>query len=207
MVALLFFVMCATVGSIILTAATASSGRLKNLKEDDQGYFAASSAMNCVSDLIRDAKISVTYEAESSNGSVPSADEYSVVKKPEDDVLLSKMINRILEGAATPHEASGSISISSYEQVAVNLIFSMDSDYNLTVTITPEAGNDKDVEAGNDKEVIKSNVLKLTFPSMKSEQIQIIKHENVNKTERTATYKKVMTISWGECVVAKGSAN
>ena len=44
MVALLFFVMCATVGSIVLAAATVSSGRLAGikyylLKFDDNGYF------------------------------------------------------------------------------------------------------------------------------------------------------------------------
>ena len=48
MVALLFFVMCATVGSIILAAATASSGRLVNIRGDDQAYYATSSAAGLI---------------------------------------------------------------------------------------------------------------------------------------------------------------
>ena len=56
MVALLFFVMCATIGSIILAAATASSGRLKNLKADDQAYYANSSAMNLLGELFSDSE-------------------------------------------------------------------------------------------------------------------------------------------------------
>ena len=50
MTALLFFVMCATIGSIILAAATASTGRLANLVKKDQSYFATKSA----SDFLRD---------------------------------------------------------------------------------------------------------------------------------------------------------
>lgn len=52
MVALLFFVMCATIGSIILAAATVSSGRLKNLMESDQRYLAVTSAGDMVSEII-----------------------------------------------------------------------------------------------------------------------------------------------------------
>ena len=56
MVALLFFVMAATIGSIILAAATASSGRLAGLVEQDQTYFAASSAANLMTDVICGSK-------------------------------------------------------------------------------------------------------------------------------------------------------
>ena len=55
MVALLFFVMCATIGSIILAAATASSGRVKNLKADDQAYYVNSSAVNLLGDILSDS--------------------------------------------------------------------------------------------------------------------------------------------------------
>ena len=43
LVALLFFVMCATVGSIILAAATASAGRMKSYAETDRQYYLNSS--------------------------------------------------------------------------------------------------------------------------------------------------------------------
>ena len=52
MVALLFFVMCATVGSIILAAATASSGRLANLRKEDQSYYAISSAADLFAEMM-----------------------------------------------------------------------------------------------------------------------------------------------------------
>ena len=52
MAALLFFIMCATVGSIILAAATASSGRLAGLKRNEQAHYAVSSAAEMFSKLI-----------------------------------------------------------------------------------------------------------------------------------------------------------
>ena len=52
MVALLFFVMCATVGSIILAAATASSGRLANLRKEDQSYYAITSAADLFAEMM-----------------------------------------------------------------------------------------------------------------------------------------------------------
>lgn len=44
MVALLFFVVCATVGSIVLTAATAAAGRMDGLKKNNQEFYALKSA-------------------------------------------------------------------------------------------------------------------------------------------------------------------
>ncbi len=44
MVALLFFVVCVAVGSIILTAATAASGRMTGIKKTNQDFYALKSA-------------------------------------------------------------------------------------------------------------------------------------------------------------------
>lgn len=57
MVALLFFVMCATVGSIILAAATASSGRLANLRKEDQSYYAITSAEDLFAKMMEENKV------------------------------------------------------------------------------------------------------------------------------------------------------
>ncbi len=49
--ALLIFLVCAVVGSAVLVAGTAAAGRMKNLAENDQRYYAVSSAAG----LLRDA--------------------------------------------------------------------------------------------------------------------------------------------------------
>ena len=44
MVALLFFVVCATVGSIVITAAMTASGRMTGIKKNSEDYYNLSSA-------------------------------------------------------------------------------------------------------------------------------------------------------------------
>ena len=48
MMALLFFVVCAVTGSMILLSATAAAGRLKGMKTSDQNYYAVYSATKMV---------------------------------------------------------------------------------------------------------------------------------------------------------------
>ena len=87
MVALLFFVMCATIGSVILAAATASAGRLKNLEKEDQTYYVTSSAAEAVSELIagkddnpgNKIRFRVTYDRENKNAPDPNDPKDSVI--------------------------------------------------------------------------------------------------------------------------------
>ena len=62
LVALLFFVMCATVGSIILAAATASAGRMKSYTESDRQYYLTSSAGKTLGEMIsgKNPQITIT---------------------------------------------------------------------------------------------------------------------------------------------------
>ena len=57
--ALLFFLICAVIGSVVLSAATASSGRLSNIADNDQRYYSVTSAAVLVKDLIEDNEFSV----------------------------------------------------------------------------------------------------------------------------------------------------
>ena len=58
-VALLFFIMCAATGSVILAAATTSTGRLAELQASDQNYYAVVSAAKLLRDEIDGQTISV----------------------------------------------------------------------------------------------------------------------------------------------------
>ena len=72
MAALLFFIMAATVGSIILAAATASSGRLAGLQRDEQAHYAINSAASMFSEVIKDKKVIVKVSRSENTGTVPS---------------------------------------------------------------------------------------------------------------------------------------
>ena len=54
MMALLLFLVCAVVGSAVLTAGTAASGRMAKIAESDQRYYSVNSAANLLIDLLQD---------------------------------------------------------------------------------------------------------------------------------------------------------
>ena len=60
MLALLFFIVCAVTGSMILTSAGVSAGRLENMKRRDQNYFAVRSAIKMCEQQIRDMNVAFT---------------------------------------------------------------------------------------------------------------------------------------------------
>lgn len=58
--ALLLFLVCAAVGSVVLTAATASSGRMSRLSEMDRRYYCVSSAASLLRDCMDGATVTIT---------------------------------------------------------------------------------------------------------------------------------------------------
>ncbi len=68
MMALLLFLTCAVVGSAVLTAGTAASGRMSKIAESDQRYYSVNSAANLLIDLLQDQTVTVR-KVESSKGS------------------------------------------------------------------------------------------------------------------------------------------
>lgn len=71
MMALLLFLVCAVVGSAVLTAGTAASGRMAKIAESDQRYYSVNSAANLLIDLFKDpVKITETVKKDASTGNV-----------------------------------------------------------------------------------------------------------------------------------------
>lgn len=59
-IALLLFLVCLAVSSVVLTAGTAAAGRLSELKEMDQRYYSVTSAAELVRDLVTEAPVEFT---------------------------------------------------------------------------------------------------------------------------------------------------
>ena len=60
--ALLLFLVCAVVGSVVLVAATSASGRLSGLAKADQRYYSVTSAAELIRDLYDGAEASAARE-------------------------------------------------------------------------------------------------------------------------------------------------
>ncbi len=101
MAALLFFVMAATVGSIVLAAATASSGRLAGLKRDEQAHYAVNSAADMFSKLLEDKEVILKLTLTEEDGTqsttlsyVDPSDTAEVLNNP-DALILPSLVNSL----------------------------------------------------------------------------------------------------------------
>lgn len=87
---LLFFVICAAIGSAIITAATASAGRMKNITTGDQNRYNVKSAVNLLKAELTQGSYQITYTIE--NGKIISAVDSDYNK---DISTLADVRNRI----------------------------------------------------------------------------------------------------------------
>ncbi|MBQ9328960.1 MAG: hypothetical protein IJ225_10590 [Solobacterium sp.] len=101
MLALLFFIMCAVVGSIVLTSASGVSGQLATMKKDDQEYYAVSSATRYIRDSLEDVEFTVTDVAtEGADGTVTYTDGVLIETgaAADDSSLLKDMLSQCFDG-------------------------------------------------------------------------------------------------------------
>jgi len=72
MAALLFFLVAAVCGSIILAAATATASRVKNQAKDAQAYYAVTSAAQLIRDDLMDSNWLITLEEQYEDNKIKS---------------------------------------------------------------------------------------------------------------------------------------
>ena len=217
MVALLFFVICATIGSIILAAATASLGRLNNLKRDNQTYFATSSAAEIVRNSIEEKEITIIITNN------PEIGSDTIVYSP-DDTFLSKLLSERLtlsyqmpvfgyettDVILSPSEAIASqsdnprnftisvndTSIENSDILATDVSMYLDKELNLIINIKP-----------HDEERQNLNNVEIVFRPKIKEKEAITENDNnqtINEDERETTRVKTLTISWIDPRITKG---
>ena len=80
--ALLLFLVCAVIGSVVLTAGTAASGRMSQIAEMDQRYYSVHSAASLLVDMME--KASVRVEKTVYTADPTKSDEYKYFEKDGD---------------------------------------------------------------------------------------------------------------------------
>ena len=85
MLALLFFVVCAVTGSMILVSATASSGRLEGMKRRDQNYYAVMSAVKMCEQQMKEMNVAFTDQLVVTEVEVESDDDDDTDSDDDDD--------------------------------------------------------------------------------------------------------------------------
>ena len=102
--ALLIFLVCTVVGSVILTSGTASSGRLSRLRDMDTRYYSVESAANLIQDTLNNRVVQASYEIDEDEEIVG---DINVTVDGEEDVFGTMLMDAVRmlirkEGASTP---------------------------------------------------------------------------------------------------------
>ena len=205
--------MCATVASIIVAAATASSGRLVTMKNSEQAFQTVSSATKILKDKITDKPIVVNI--------IEEGDKETIVCTPSDTIISSVLSERLsltyqapqltyktAENILRPSEAISvqpkrtfNISLTddtltNHELLNAEVSVYIDREMNLRVGVRPATAHLSPLH----------NIEILFKPKIKISE-KITENDNnrtVNADERVTKRIRTVDISWGDPVVEKG---
>lgn len=130
LIALFFLLMCALAGSVVLTAASTSSGRLVNLKKNEQSYYTVLSAAKLLKKEIEGEKYS-RYQIVSQSNELLT-DGYNEMPKKGMKDFLKKAADQVFESQSF-YSDRWTIKASETVIEEVTAQFSMDTHYNITI--------------------------------------------------------------------------
>lgn len=192
LIALFYFLVCAVVGAVVLTAATVTTGQLVALEESQQAYYSVSSA----AELLRDSIEGGTCKAPSSGGTDWTCSLLDQPNQPNTsagvDALndwLAGMVGKASQLTATNDVVSAAFDMtfsSSNEKVKesvldVSVEVTMRADYSLFFTLRPK----------NYSEPVGDYRMTLEIPAA------LLHDESGRNVER---------ITWERAIIGKGGA-
>lgn len=144
LLALLFFLLCAVAGSVVLAAGTASAGRVAGLKEDEQEYYTLTSAAKVIRDEITGEVISCWSLEEPSAISDQSEVQYNQEPKGYFQKLLKDAAAKVYMGRvqdADDYVKYMKITVEGDTEntLSVDARFTIDSKYNIDVVISRDS--------------------------------------------------------------------
>lgn len=190
LLALLFFLLCAMAGSIILSAGSAAAGRISGLKESEQAFYSVTSAAQVMRDEIEGQEFQAYTETR--EGGSPSTPVYE--KQPE-AVGMGKILNDAFEAIYKngDKEVKDTLQIkppSTYDSVmgTVTANFVMTDDYKIEITFSV-GDSEKYICKLTAKAIV--NISYSTREEQSGDQIITIEQEKIQ-------------VYWDECIIDKG---
>ena len=217
--ALLLFLVCAVVSSIVIVAGTTASGRLSQMAEMDQRYYAVTSAARLLNDLIDGKSVTVEIQDDvtyDKNRTVTKTVHTKSIVVDEDTVKIIEKSTEMKDGTKT--DDSAPLTLTVLERAASELAESVSaaggSATPVVMNLALNGGLDDDTLAALQMQVTKMQyadgtlefvvtnggdnpyTLGLTFTMTKDtkivQQTNVI-HEDGGKTETTKTR---ITMTW-----------
>ncbi|MDD3277259.1 MAG: hypothetical protein PHG16_00035 [Lachnospiraceae bacterium] len=205
--ALLFFLMCALAGSVILAAGTAASGRVAGLKQAEQAYYNVTSAAKTIQSQI-DGQVYAAYMSKSEgNTKVVPEIAPEVLAQPDSKLqsfletamqkILNENINQnINQSTAASYTVNWELNVESTPDVKKFATLSasavMNSDYGIVVTIKQQEDKEHKVPAYS---------CTLTIPAAVDKNLEEIE---VTEEDGSITTKYLTHLTWTNSTIQKG---
>lgn len=229
--ALLLFLVCAVISSIVIVAASAASGRMAKAAEMDQRYYAVNSATELLKDTIDGQTVSVvsvmpktsvaTYDASGNLVGSPtvtsdkSAPDVYLVKKPADQIDLSADLTDANKLSAVTID---SILLDAVKQLNDNSI--VNRKYSLSSSFYTAAGANYDALAATvDESLDAAGNMRLTVYNAKKpaaasggadsgagSQYSVVLDFNIDKRETTSTKTIDMNTGTMDSIAGSGGS-
>lgn len=138
LMALIFFLLCAVCGAVILTAGSSASGRIAGLAESEQEYYSVASAAGVLEDAINGQGFQVYTEN-------PGIEYPQYTQQPDGELapILNAAIESVYKNGNAYSEKLKITPSEGQEQMGtVTADFNMDLNYNITISLKNE-GSDR----------------------------------------------------------------
>ena len=187
MLALLVFLMCAMVGSVVLASATAAAGRIKGIKEDNQQLYTLTSSANLLADEIKEVNC-VFSKADNKVSWTLSPDGGPL------NTALNNLIGSASSATQTPQTVAITFTGTELEKSPVDASISMDPNFNISIALTLNGKTD-------------SPKVLLTMSA--------VPYENVSDSTAAPDYQRVngseptqypLSLTWDNPVITSGGA-
>lgn len=184
LLALLFFLLCAMAGSIILSAGSAAAGRISGLKESEQAFYSATSAAQVMRDEIEGQE----FQAYTEDGGKPI---YTVEPDSKIAKILMSAVKAVYEDNQSKAEETFIIRPQDSQKnvlgtVTANLI--MTDDYKIEITFNIESSE--------------KYVCKLTAKAIVNRTTT--RYEEEKEGQLVEIERQDLQVYWNECTIDKG---
>lgn len=191
--ALVFFLICAVVGSIVLASASSNAGRLSHMRDEQQAYLTVSSAAKLVREELEGQRYTVVA---TSVDEVAPIYEYPQVATGSLAAMMNEWAGYIYTGDYSGYAPQGGFSITS-DLEGVTAEFYMNGNYNVTVVF----------KLGDTGQYTTTLTIDAVFSSTSETIVNDIRDEETDELLGTTTTTiTTTTIAWGEGTITKGGA-
>ena len=184
--ALLIFLVCSVVGSAVLVAGTTAAGRMSKITETDQRYYAVTSAVGLLSDLIDDKTVTVVKEEVEGSPATTTFSDEKGVQEPSGSLLVHTVQKAMNGSTSCP---GYTISVPGYNGLTVNAqdAYTDENGDSQIDAMTLTVKSNLSYDSSSEKEVTGEYAIRLSFNLDRTDIVDIVEPKDTTQKTKTVT--------------------